>query len=269
MDYKILHIPEYNDELIAQLCAIGFEAFEEQESQLLAYMPVADFQKLESAELDHLIAGLDVKWSDLEDKNWNEIWEANFHPAEVSKFCRIRAGFHQPSSDFKHEIIINPKMAFGTGHHQTTWMMMAQMENINFENTKVLDYGCGTGILAILASKLGAKHTDALDIEEESYANTIENAGINHIANINPICGPLEQIKDDDYDIILANINRNVLLDTGSSIYEKLKPRGILLLSGILTKDEELILKKYVNDLALTLLDKIQKDDWICLKLIK
>lgn len=269
MDYKILHIPEYNDELIAKLCAIGFEAFEEQESQLLAYIPVADFQKLDSPKLEHLIADLDVKWSDLDNKNWNEIWEANFQPVEVNKFCRIRADFHQPSSDFKHEIIINPKMAFGTGHHQTTWMMLAHMEFLNFQNTKVLDYGCGTGILSILASKLGAKHTDALDIDEESYVNAEENAKINHIANMNCICGTLEQIKDDDYDIILANINRNVLLDSGGVIYEKLKPQGILLLSGILTQDEKVILKKYVNDLALTLLDKTQKDDWICIKLIK
>ena len=269
MNYKILHITGYDDELIAKLNNIGFESFEENGNELMAYIKESDFQHVDPEELDTIIYGLDIKWSDLENKNWNEVWEANFQPVAVNDFCRVRADFHPPMAGFRYDIIINPKMAFGTGHHQTTWMMIAQMKDIDFSSKKVLDYGCGTGILAIMASKLGASYIDAVDIEEESYLNTLENAKNNHTTNINSICGTLDDISDIDYDIILANINRNVLLDTGLALTRKLKEGGTLLLSGLLTKDEEIILNKYVHDMKYTLLNKMQKDDWICLRLVK
>ena len=174
-------------------------------------------------------------------QNWNKIWESNFDPVVVEDWVGVRADFHEPIKNVVHELVINPKMAFGTGHHETTWMCLNAMRGLDFKGKKVLDYGCGSGILAILASKLGAASIEAVDIEEESYLNTIENAERNGVANIVPLHGTLEKITATDFDIVLANINRNIILDSLFELSQMIKPGGWLLASGFLKEDEMVV----------------------------
>ncbi|MFK8007274.1 MAG: 50S ribosomal protein L11 methyltransferase [Saprospiraceae bacterium] len=260
--------PENNEMLIALLGELPFESFEENDQGLNAYIQV----KNETPEVDERVLELKDLFEFSHQKivikyqNWNAVWESNFDTIVVRDFCGIRADFHKPLTEVKHEIVINPKMAFGTGHHETTWMMMSIMESLDFIGKNVFDYGCGTGILAILASQLGAKKIDAIDIELPSYENTLENARINNIENIKSIHGTLEKVDDQMYDIILANINRHVILDSFSTLNKMLTPNGILLISGILKEDEEL-----VKNAAKSNNFKIEKteyrNNWICVKL--
>ncbi|MEM6966395.1 MAG: 50S ribosomal protein L11 methyltransferase, partial [Bacteroidota bacterium] len=201
-------------------------------------------------------------------QNWNAIWESNFKPIVVGTFCGIRADFHSPLTEVQHEIIINPKMAFGTGHHETTWMMIAAMKKLDFSEKKILDYGCGTGILAILVSQLGAEKIDALDIELPSYENTIENAAINRIQNIEAIHGTLPKIQHLTYDIILANINRHVILENLSTLHNMLPIGGTLLISGILNTDKSLV-QHSAEKAGFTYESINDKNNWICMQLKK
>ena len=159
-------------------------------------------------------------------------------------------------------------MAFGTGHHETTYMVIETMRTLNFHNKLVFDYGCGTGILAILASKLGAQHIDAVDIEQASFENTIENSKINGVDNLKTYLGSLEVVKNTGYDIILANINRNVILASLSTLYNKLKPSGILIVSGFLGEDLEL-LKSQAIHAGFRIGNERHKNKWICLGMMK
>ena len=220
--------------LIALFSQFPFDTFEENETGFSSYIPSDSW----TDDIEKGIIGIKQNFDFRVEKNfipyqnWNEIWESNFHPILVGNFCGIRADFHEPLQQVKHEIVINPKMAFGTGHHETTFMVMSLMEEMDFAEKMVFDYGCGTGILAILASQLGAKNIDAVDIEQPSYENTVENAEINSISNIQPYLGTLTAVEKGDYDIILANINRNVILDSLPALFIKLKKGGILVVSG-------------------------------------
>ncbi len=268
MDYYNIHIetePEYIEILLAFLGELPFETFDEKDFGLDAYIPQKSFNHSVENEIVALQKRVPFSYKSeiIKAQNWNTIWESNFEPLIVDDFCSIRADFHKPASNVVFEIIINPKMAFGTGHHETTFMMIQTMKNIDFGNKKVLDFGCGTGILAILASKLGAAKIDAVDIEIQSYENTIENAKINAISNIIAIHGTLENIEDSSYDIILANINRNVILDTMDSLYNKLVKNGKLIVSGILKQDENLLLTKAEKN-GFSILKTVQKNKWIC-----
>ncbi len=267
MDYYNFHIktePEKIEILLAFLAELPFDSFEEKEFGLDAFIPQKDFDLSVEKELLELQKRISFSFEKeiLKAQNWNSIWESNFEPLIVDDFCSVRADFHKPASNVAFEIIINPKMAFGTGHHETTFMMLQSMKIIDFNTKKVLDYGCGTGILAILASKLGSKQIDAVDIEIEAFENTLENAQRNEVSNINAIHGTLDDIENSDYDIILANINRNVILDTMESLYEKLAKNGKLIVSGILKQDEKLLVKKALN-IGFSLKNTVQKGDWI------
>ena len=268
MDYYNFRIktdPENVEILLAFLSEMQFDSFEEKAYGLDAFLQVEIYNEVIENQLVALKEKIPFLFEKelVKSQNWNAIWESNFDPLIVDDFCLVRADFHQPVEEVDFEIIINPKMAFGTGHHETTFMMIQSMREIDFDSKKVLDYGCGTGILAILASMLGAKEIDAVDIELESFENTIENAEKNKVFNINAIHGTLENIYDSDYDIILANINRDVILDTMDSLYEKLLKNGKLIVSGILEKDEKLLLEK-AESIGFTAKKTIRRNNWMC-----
>lgn len=263
--YDIASDPTTAEILIAYLAEAPFDTFEENETGMAAYLP----GKADGASAEILLEELKDQfaftWTKtlIPGQNWNEIWESNFHPVVVGDFCAVRADFHEPIPNVTWELVINPKMAFGTGHHETTWQCIAAMEQLPLKSAKVLDFGCGTGILAILASKLGVSEAEAVDIEEESYRNTIENCTVNAVTNVTTRCGTLDAVEGRNFDGILANINRHVILATLPQMADLLKPNGWLLISGILLDDEEI-----VSDAAqATGFNKMwvtRKGNWLC-----
>jgi ribosomal protein L11 methyltransferase len=265
--YIIRIAPEMQEILLAFLEEMPFNAFEETEDGWKAYPD----QKISAAEMDSQLDDLKDRFpfeyskEHIKGENWNAIWEAGFKPVLVDNYCGIRANFHPPFEHVKHEIVIQPKMAFGTGHHATTFMMIKMMETLDLSGKMVFDYGCGTGILAILAEKEGARLIDAVDIEEESYENTIENAAINQVAHITTFLGKLDDVPAKKYDIILANINRNVILNSLDTLYSRLKPESFLLVSGILHEDENKVINR-ASTAGFKHLELIRKGDWSCLK---
>jgi ribosomal protein L11 methyltransferase len=230
--------PEAADILIAELSDVGFYAFQQEENKLFAYIGEKDFdeEKVKAA----LPGNQNFSKTVIEDKNWNQQWESDFQPVIVNDFVAIRADFHPPVKNVEHDIIITPKMSFGTGHHATTFLMIELMKTIPFEEKSVLDFGTGTGVLAILAEKLGAAKVIAIDNDEWSVNNSLENINANGCKNI------LVERKEDlsemtPVDIILANINLNVLSQFSSSMGNILQPGSLLLVSGFLIKDDDRI----------------------------
>ncbi|MFX1707714.1 50S ribosomal protein L11 methyltransferase [Chitinophaga sp. CC14] len=256
---------EQTDLLIAQLSELKYEGFEEQPDTLIAYIPAADFD--EAALQQQLEAhGVTYTKETILPVNWNALWESNFQPVQVDSFCGIRAEFHPPFDPQPvYEIIITPKMAFGTGHHATTASMIKLMEPLDFKGKKVFDFGTGTGILAILAEMMGADTVDAIDYDEWSVNNTLENLtanGMNKVKvwqadNLDAITGK--------YDILLANINYNILLKFMGDMRHLLVPGGKLLLSGILPTDEENIAAAAVST-GFIMEGRIEKDNWLALQ---
>lgn len=231
--------------LIAILSENGYDGFWEKENGLEAYINQKLFSNklLQSALADvELFSGIEVIASDLEDKNWNALWESNFSPVTIGGRCLIYAPFHQMEKNAEFNILIEPKMSFGTGHHQTTSLMVEQMLDIDFTNMHVLDMGSGTGVLAILASLKGAKCIDAIDNDSWAFENCQENIIRNNVKNIHALLGDASLLKNGTYDIVIANINRNIILDDIDKYVTALKPKGMLLLSGFYEKDVEIIL---------------------------
>lgn len=235
--------PDLPEILMAFLADQPFDTFEETPEGLLAYLPSnADVVHVENtlAELQQTFA---FSWSKdlIVAQNWNQLWESNFQPVIVGDFVGIRADFHEPLSGVRHELIINPKMAFGTGHHETTFMCLAALEHLPVHGASLLDFGCGTGVLALMASRLGAASITAIDIEEESRSNTVENALRNNIHNITAQCGILSDVEGSEFDGILANINRHVILEGLPKLGKMVRPQGWLLISGILDDDDTIV----------------------------
>jgi ribosomal protein L11 methyltransferase len=262
MKYRAFVFVPYDDLLLANLSMIGFDSFQEEGSELLGYV---EENRLEEDIVDYMTQyciGRNIEWKEIkvEEKNWNQIWESSFEPVYVDDFCLIKASFHKLKSNTTYVINIDPKMAFGTGHHHTTYMMIQAMQMLDFANKSVLDYGSGTGVLAILAEMMGARIIDALDIEENSFENIQENCSVNQCEKINPILGTIDDV-DGKYDIILANINRNVLLETADLVRDRLSEKGVLVLSGILSGDLDLITDKY-RKLGFVKEKLYQKSNW-------
>jgi ribosomal protein L11 methyltransferase len=260
------------DLLINALGEIGFDTFEEVDFGFKAYIPTTDFDQ---NKLDEQLAGFREMFSFgyeitlVPQKNWNEIWESNFEPIEISNKIFVRATFHQPKPEFPFEIVIDPKMAFGTGHHQTTAMMLELMLENDFAGKKVLDMGCGTGILAIMAAKLGSSPIIAIDYDPVCQVSTIENAYLNNIGNISALCGSKEAIPGEQFDIILANINRNILLDQMGRYNEALQPGGEIYLSGFYEEPDLSIIKNEALGQGLNYVSHKKCKDWVAAKFVK
>lgn len=234
------------DITVAELAGMGFESFEETANGVKAYIRNDKFDEKIIYSLIVLnnseFKGSGTSFSRIETVNWNQEWENNYDPVSVGDFCHIRAAFHNSSENFKHEIIIQPKMSFGTGHHETTWLMINAMQNTVFSGKEVLDMGCGTGVLAILASKMGARHVTAIDIDDWSVQNANENATVNEISNIIIIHGDIGALDPSTkYDIILANITRNVLAEYIPSFSVRMADGGHLFTSGFYLEDLDAI----------------------------
>jgi ribosomal protein L11 methyltransferase len=262
----------YRDLLINSLSAIGFDTFEETETGFKAYIPASDYNQ-ESVDL--ALSEYNEMFSfEYEEKlipyqNWNELWESNFEPLEISDQCYVRATFHQPRPEFKYEVVIDPKMAFGTGHHQTTSMMMRWMLESNFVDKSVLDMGCGTGILAILASKLGAAEIVAIDYDSLCFESTVENSRLNNVNNLKALCGSKEAIPDQQFDIILANINRNILLDQLERYADALTANGSIYLSGFYQGEDLEMIKEKAQSLNLEFRGVKEDKDWVAARFIR
>jgi ribosomal protein L11 methyltransferase len=254
---------EQSSILIAQLSDIGFEGFEESENALQAFIAEKNYNE---EEINDLKSAREIPFekSIVEDKDWNAVWESSFEPVIVGDFVYIRADFHNPMQGVKHELVITPKMSFGTGHHATTYMMIEQMRGIDFTGKAVFDFGTGTGVLAILAEKLGANKIVAVDNDERSIENAAENIQRNHCSKIE--LKKASTLLNDSFDIILANINRNVILENFSILSKALLSGGILLLSGLLKEDEDDIFRR-LDAYSLQMILRSAKDNWLCLKL--
>lgn len=260
------------DLLIADLAGLGFDSFEEQEQGFVAYIPAAqyDMQALETLMLG-LPPGFEVAYAyrEIEPQNWNAVWESNFDPITIGGQCHVRALFHPAQPVYPYEIVIHPKMAFGTGHHQTTSMMVEYILEDSFEGKRVLDMGSGTGILAIMAIKRGARHVDAYDNDNVCVDSVVENAALNQVDAIRARCGSAELIAGETYDAILANINRNILLLHLPAYAAALASGGALYLSGFYAGEDLDMLNGKAAGLGLEHDALKQRDKWVAARYIK
>ena len=258
--------PEQKEILIAQLAEAGYEGFEETDSGLDAFINKKDFDKSLLHEISYKYQ-TPYTSEKIAATNWNKIWESNFEPVIVEDYVAVRADFHKPINNTKFEIVITPKMSFGTGHHATTYMMIELMQGIDFTNSSVLDFGTGTGILAILAEKSGAEKVNAIDNDDWSIANAEENFKKNACKKI--VLKKAEDASSElKFDIILANINKNVILQNLNLLTDQLKQGGLLLLSGFLEKDKNDILES-AKLLNLNMQKTLIRNNWIAIQLSK
>lgn len=260
-------MPEGNrDVMMALLGNIGYEGFWEDDEGFKAYLSQEEYDE---AQLREILTGMELpveKYSvqDLADQNWNQSWESNFPPVRVDQQVQIVADFHEVLPGFAYTIHITPKMSFGTGHHETTRQMIQVMKTIPFSGTTVLDMGCGTAVLAILAEMMGATNVTAIDIDEWGYKNAIDNIQENSCSTISVIQGDVQVIPEKGFDIILANINRNVLLQDIPAYAAHLHDSGFLLLSGFRPEDESMILEKTQSE-KLSVLRKSLDGEWMAI----
>lgn len=253
--------------LVAELGEKPFESFVETDFGLTAYVQkglwtpdiLEDIYVLESPEFT-----ISYTVEEIEQVNWNEEWEKNFEPIDVDGKCHVRAPFH-PKTDAAFDIVIEPKMSFGTGHHETTHMMIQHLLEMDVKGLKTLDMGCGTAILAILAEMKGAEPIDAIDIDNWCYLNSIENAERNHCSHITVYEGDAALLAGKNYDLIIANINRNILLNDMQAYVDCLNKGGLLLLSGFYEEDIPAI-DACCTEKGLTYIKKFQRNNWVSLK---
>ncbi len=267
--FKVEPLQPGTEILIAELGYAGFESFVEAEEGVSAYIQkeewnadiLEDINILDSEEFK-----IEYTFSEIEQINWNLEWEKNFDSIEVDGKCTVRAPFH-PAKNFEYEIVIEPKMSFGTGHHETTFMMLQFILENDFENKTVLDMGCGTAVLAILAEMRGALKLDAIDIDEWCFENSMENIQRNNCENISVFLGDASLLSDKKYDVIIANINRNILLNDMQVYRESLNASGELYLSGFYKEDLPIITEN-CNNLGLTFVENKEKNKWVAAKFV-
>lgn len=253
--------------LMAELAEVGFDSFEDTPTGIKAYIPkdswnehiLQDIYLLSNPEFT-----ISYQITEIEQVNWNEEWEKNFSPIVVEDLCTVRANFH-PVPNTRYDIVITPKMSFGTGHHETTYMMLQQLLPLSLEGAKVLDMGCGTGILAIMAALRGAHDIIAIDIDPWCVENATENVQQNNCSFITIKEGDVSLIAGEQYNLILANINRNILLSDIPAYTQALLPQGLLLVSGFYVEDLPAIKEKCQEE-GLTYLSHIERNRWVSAK---
>lgn len=254
-----------SDLFIAELAAMGFDGFLEESDSLKAYIAADDFDELALKQLAEF-HGFSFSLSTIEKQNWNILWESNFSPMQVEDFVGVRAGFHPPFEGVAYELVITPKMSFGTGHHGTTYSVMKLMQSINFSGKRVFDFGTGTGILAILAEKLGAAEIMAIDNDPWCIENTQENIQVNKCKSI--LVALADQLKTDSkYDIVIANINRHILEQNAAALKAITHKGGTLLISGLLCSDEVDMVKLF-NEKGFHYQKTAQKDGWVAIQFL-
>ncbi|HKG05719.1 MAG TPA: 50S ribosomal protein L11 methyltransferase [Pedobacter sp.] len=270
-DFK--EIEEYQkDLLIAELADIGFNTFEDVSDGFTGFIDQAGFAE---SDLKNVLAQFEGEFeytysvAEIAAENWNEEWEKNFEPLIISDQCYVRATFHQPQPQYAYEIVIDPKMAFGTGHHQTTTMMMEYILESDLRNRQVLDMGCGTGILAILASKRGSGPLVAIDYDEVCYQSTLENTELNDTHNITALCGGKEVIPQLIFEVILANINRNILLDQISTYASVLSAGGSIFFSGFYEVPDLDMIKSECEGFGIRYVDHKKNGEWVAARFQK
>ena len=252
--------------LVAELGALNFESFVNTEDGLQAYVQEEDFDEQEVRALyilENTDFAIEMEVKTIEQQNWNAEWEKNFEPIQVDGRCVVRAPFHD-EKEVEFDIVIEPKMSFGTGHHETTHQMIAQLLNMDVSGKRVLDMGCGTGILAILACMKGANSITGIDIDEWAYENTLENVRKNKCSHIIVKLGGAKLLKNCSYDVILANINRNILLNDMEAYTKTMKAGSQIAFSGFYTSDISHIDQK-ARTLGLRLLRQSEKNNWAAL----
>ncbi len=262
--------PDFSEILMAEIAETGFDTFMENDKGFEAYVEAENFDKqlLEEIRERYNQQTAVIFYQDrIQKKNWNEEWEKSYEPVIVDDACIIRANFHQPSKQYPYDIVITPKMSFGTGHHATTYLMVKSQLEIDHTNKRVMDAGCGTAVLSVMASKRGASFVDAFDIDAWSIENGKENAEVNHCNNIRIRQGKISELKfEEPFEIILANINKNILLMEMPYYFAYLKPGGLLLLSGFYEHDIPDLLAKAEKE-GLTLVNHRVHETWATLLL--
>ncbi|MDX2002795.1 MAG: 50S ribosomal protein L11 methyltransferase [Chitinophagales bacterium] len=275
MEYTKVTFSIANESIQEALAAmaeqLGFDGFEFTNDALLAFVPTDLF---DTKQVDELLAAIPdfqaiaYTHEPLPNINWNEEWEKNYPPVLIGNDIYIRASFHPSDTGARYEIVINPKMSFGTGHHETTWMMAETMLAEDFSGKRVLDFGSGTAILAILAAKMGAGSVLAIDHEEWAYKNALENVELNGIANVHVIHGDEMAIPSTSFDTVLANVNKNVIIGNLHRLSQATSNGGFLYLSGLLEEDAQPVIDAALP-FGFELQQQKQRNRWICLKLIK
>lgn len=275
VNITLSQLTPYRDLLVYYLGNEGpYDSFEETAHGLKAYVPASDFDQefldrtfSEVKSVDDSLK-IDFTVTDLPDKDYNEEWERQHQPVLVDGFCWVRAPFHPHRDDVKYEIEIEPKMSFGTAHHATTYLMLSLLEQQPVEGLRVLDMGSGTGVLAILAAKKGAAYVEAIDVDEWAFRNAQENFERNGV-KVNALLGDASSLTaDKHFDLILANINRNILLRDMPAYAAVLNPGGTLLLSGFYEHDVQALQDK-AETLGLRLVQQKSRNDWTALRMIK
>jgi len=270
-NFQVSPIEPGREILIAELAEVGFESFVETYNGVSAYILKDDWQEFILNNIQILNSNkfkISYDFEEIEQVNWNSEWEKNFNPIVIDNKVSVRAPFHKKPKYIDYDIVIEPKMSFGTGHHETTHVMVQHILELDLKDKQVLDMGCGTGILAILTEKRGASFIDAIDIDAWCYQNSIENVKRNNCFKIKVYQGDAGLLEAKNYDVILANINRNILLNDIKAYASCLSKNGILLLSGFYLEDIFLIeteTKKY----GFKRLSFKEKNNWVGVKFVK
>ena len=269
MDFVTISVkcnPELTDLLIAEFFEIGFDSFQELDN---GFEGSIQAEKFNLELLETVTARYPNVTSELKEEakvNWNKEWEKNYDPIIIEDRCLVRASFHPINTRFEYEIVVNPKMSFGTGHHATTYQLLAYQMDLDHSGKSVLDVGCGTGILSIMAKKRGATKIIATDIDDWCIENSRENFSLNEATEIKLIKDQIQKIDEGTFDIIIANINKNVLMDQIKEYAKRLNPDGHLLLSGFYSNDSEELVQE-AEKCGLIKNGETEKDQWAMLVL--